>query len=487
MLTDAKKKELLVLYTIVQSAECSLQELSQILSIPKRTIKEIIRKLNGTILQQLEIQRFIHSTAKGEIKVDDCHQDEKMAVFYYIKLLFLRESNRFNFLMVLFDSPNHSVSKKLLLEKLYISPSYLEKLTNQLNQSLEKFHLKIISRQNCYILKGNELSLRIYIYLFFSDAFQGIDWPLTSIKFSQAKKSQLSNELLIPKRAMKLQEQVYLLVAIFLMRSSHHPLEDNQSNVIYEIMRILKQTKDFTGELKKQLPSYLPENFVHNEVLFFNFLLCYFFPNLISEQQKTLFGYEFSKSNHSLCRQVSLLVKKLTEYFPTITAVEKKYYYHYLIMMLTAFILLFEEKIDYFYTLYFPNMSLKNKEPDSQLENIQELIASIFSTHPKKELFIKHLSQLIDTLLKSEEKKKLTIHLQIHQTIVGNYHIRNRLKRIFNDQFLQLTENPEEADLIITDSFDSQHQTAEVFYFDENREDDLWNSLLHFIRKLHQS
>ena len=73
MLTDAKKKELLVLYTIVQSTECSLQELSQVLSIPKRTIKEIIRKLNGTILQQLEIQRFIHSTTKGEIKVDDCH------------------------------------------------------------------------------------------------------------------------------------------------------------------------------------------------------------------------------------------------------------------------------------------------------------------------------------------------------------------------------------------------------------------------------
>lgn len=84
MLTDAKKKELLVFYTIVQTNKCSLRELSQVLSIPKRTIKEIIRKLNGTIFQQLSIPRFIYSTAKGELKLDSQHKDEKMAIFHYI-------------------------------------------------------------------------------------------------------------------------------------------------------------------------------------------------------------------------------------------------------------------------------------------------------------------------------------------------------------------------------------------------------------------
>ena len=103
MLTDAKKKELLVFYTIVQTNKCSLRELSQVLSIPKRTIKEIIRKLNGTIFQQLSIPRFIYSTAKGELKLDSQHKDEKMAIFHYIKLFFLRESNRFNFLLLLFE------------------------------------------------------------------------------------------------------------------------------------------------------------------------------------------------------------------------------------------------------------------------------------------------------------------------------------------------------------------------------------------------
>lgn len=255
MLTDAKKKELLVFYTIVQTNKCSLRELSQVLSIPKRTIKEIIRKLNGTIFQQLSIPRFIYSTAKGELKLDSQHKDEKMAIFHYIKLFFLRESNRFNFLLLLFDSPHSRVSKKILLEKLYISPSYLEKLTNQLNKSLKKFHLQIISRQNCYILKGDELSIRIYMYFFFSDAFQGIDWPLTNMKLSQVKHTHLSNELLMTKKTSKIQEKVYLLVAIFLMRSAHHQLPDASLLESYETMKILTSTKDFSGELKNNCPN----------------------------------------------------------------------------------------------------------------------------------------------------------------------------------------------------------------------------------------
>lgn len=39
MLIDARKKELLVLYTIIQKETCTLQELATTLSIPKRTIK----------------------------------------------------------------------------------------------------------------------------------------------------------------------------------------------------------------------------------------------------------------------------------------------------------------------------------------------------------------------------------------------------------------------------------------------------------------
>ncbi|EOG1626269.1 helix-turn-helix domain-containing protein, partial [Enterococcus faecium] len=66
MLIEARKKELLVLQMVIQKNNCSLQELSNDLHIPKRTIKELIRKINVSLKQFLLIDEFIYSNHKGE-------------------------------------------------------------------------------------------------------------------------------------------------------------------------------------------------------------------------------------------------------------------------------------------------------------------------------------------------------------------------------------------------------------------------------------
>ncbi|MHC0140919.1 helix-turn-helix domain-containing protein, partial [Enterococcus faecium] len=68
MLIEARKKELLVLQMVIQKNNCSLQELSNDLHIPKRTIKELIRKINVSLKQFLLIDEFIYSNHKGEIQ-----------------------------------------------------------------------------------------------------------------------------------------------------------------------------------------------------------------------------------------------------------------------------------------------------------------------------------------------------------------------------------------------------------------------------------
>ncbi|HFM5927641.1 helix-turn-helix domain-containing protein, partial [Enterococcus faecium] len=65
MLIEARKKELLVLQMVIQKNNCSLQELSNDLHIPKRTIKELIRKINVSLKQFLLIDEFIYSNHKG--------------------------------------------------------------------------------------------------------------------------------------------------------------------------------------------------------------------------------------------------------------------------------------------------------------------------------------------------------------------------------------------------------------------------------------
>ncbi|MGC3797552.1 helix-turn-helix domain-containing protein, partial [Enterococcus faecium] len=81
MLIEARKKELLVLQMVIQKNNCSLQELSNDLHIPKRTIKELIRKINVSLKQFLLIDEFIYSNHKGEIQTKETDQTKKLAVF----------------------------------------------------------------------------------------------------------------------------------------------------------------------------------------------------------------------------------------------------------------------------------------------------------------------------------------------------------------------------------------------------------------------
>ncbi|WP_228022160.1 helix-turn-helix domain-containing protein, partial [Enterococcus faecium] len=104
---------------------------------------------------------------------------------------------------MLFNYPNAHVPKKILLEQLYISPSYLEKLKRQLNKVLGRFQLQLVSRQNCYTITGNELFLRVFMYHFFSESFQGIQWPLKSLRYSSVKKEKLLSHELLTKTAIE--------------------------------------------------------------------------------------------------------------------------------------------------------------------------------------------------------------------------------------------------------------------------------------------
>ncbi|STD22507.1 hypothetical protein [Enterococcus mundtii] len=106
-------------------------------------------------------------------------------------------------------------------------------------------------------------------------------------------------------------------------------------------------------------------------------------------------------------------------------------------------------------------------------------------TIQKKTLIIYYLSSLIYNLLQSETNEKLLIYVQMNKTLTGNYHIQNRLRQVFDEKMIRLTENPEQADLIVTDWFDKFHQTSKIFYLDPSKEKDLWVDLVTKIQQLY--
>ncbi|MBO0481471.1 helix-turn-helix domain-containing protein [Candidatus Enterococcus courvalinii] len=484
MLVDAKKKELLVLYEIIQNDTCSLQDLSNKLVIPKRTVKDLIRKLNQAISQLFEFHTFIYSNYKGEIQVNEHYEETKMEVFYRLKLVFLRESQRFNYLLLLMDSPDASVAKEELSQKLYIS-SYLEKLTTRINKDLKKFHLQIISSNNCYTLSGDERSIRIYLYIFLSDAFQGTEWPFATIDLAAIKQEiTLSDAFQLSNHSETEQKNIYLLYAVFKLRIKQFSFLEASTSDIQKLLRRLFHTYDFSGSFKN-MTMELSEKHAENELLVFNFMIFCFFPNWIHVQQKLLIGKYFRQVDHPFCQFAQKLTIRLTKHFPTIETTEKLAYYHYFITLALTLVSLLGDSIIEFHTLYFPVVTESLSTDDVQFQSILKEISALCPTRLRSAHVIHYLSSLIYQLVRSETDTQLLIHLKMTKTLTGNYHLKNRLEKLFNHETILLTFSPEKADLIVTDWFEAAQKTTPSFYWDLTNEEISWQKLVLFIQTLY--
>lgn len=487
MLVDAKKKELLVLYEIIQNETCSLQYLSNKLVIPKRTVKDLIRKLNQAISQLFEFHSFIYSTHKGEIQINKNYEKIKMQVFYRLKLVFLRESQRFNYLLLLMDSPDASIAKEKLSQKLYISSSYLEKLTTRINKDLKKFNLQIISSNNCYTLSGDELLIRIYIYIFLSDAFQGPEWPFTTIDLAIVKQEiTLSDTFQLSFHSETEQKNICLLYAVFKLRINQASFLETPANDIQQLLRLLFHTCDFSGSFKQKMTAKLPEKHTENELFVFNFMILCFFPSWVHAQQKLTIGNCFMQADHVFCQFTQKLTVQLTKHFPTINTTERIAFYHYFITLTLTFVSLLGESIIEFHTLYFPTVTEAVSTDNSQLQLIITEINALCPAKLRSAHIIHYLGSLIYQLVRSETDTQLLLHLKMTKTLTGNYHLKNRLEKLFNHETILLTFSPEEADLIVTDWFEAAQQTTPSFYWDLTNEEVSWQKLVLFIQTLYE-
>ncbi|MGK0627925.1 helix-turn-helix domain-containing protein, partial [Enterococcus faecalis] len=88
-----------------------------------------------------------------------------------------------------------SIDKNELIKVLYISEHYLVKITKQLNNFFKIFDIVIVRIKGIYQLTGNELSIRVFSFIFLQDSFQELACPFSKISLEEIKKS-LPDELL---------------------------------------------------------------------------------------------------------------------------------------------------------------------------------------------------------------------------------------------------------------------------------------------------
>lgn len=170
MISTAKKRELNVLFYLSQNDCSSLVSLSQNFNISQRLVKESIINITANRSYHLGVNKFIYSDYNGKIFIP--RKKEAIHYFCRLKLIYLNESIKFQLLVLL--STHHNLSRNKILSALFISDSYLTKVIRNLNNSLKKYGFSISTKNRNISFIGNEVSIRLFIYLFLSDTHKNM-------------------------------------------------------------------------------------------------------------------------------------------------------------------------------------------------------------------------------------------------------------------------------------------------------------------------
>ncbi|MBP2099971.1 helix-turn-helix domain-containing protein [Enterococcus rivorum] len=486
MLSTSKQKELLVLYSIIQKKQ-TLHSLSINLNIPKHTVKNYIQNLNYEIEQSFTSSIFIESNKKGEYWIPNKYSEKKILVFHELKLDHLKKSSYFQLLVLL--TTNFQVSSKEVTEKLFITSSYLTRITKTLNKELVAYGFQITNSKTYLSLTGDEFSIRLFSFIFLNNSFQLLEWP-----FEQITKEELAP--ILPKETIAdstiATNSVYFWFAIVHTRVQHQAFLPNPDIATADALNLIKENYHLLNDFNYHIFSDIEKSYLANESLYFIFASLFILSDIVPYQQMVHLGTLFSKQNFLASEFSKLLIDATKIKFNrTFTDETESLFIYFFTIMYLAFQLL-NSKSHLFFELYFPRVSYIVPKDNPKRANIEEFFDVFLNDffqinlEEEKEAFVfkEIFYTLIYRLLLMGKKVEVFIYLRISKDITGNAYFKNKISQIFNPEVVLITDNIEEANLIVADTFEFSKTNKSVFVLGSSKKYEQWVDLTQIIQKM---
>ena len=477
MLAKHLRRRLELLFFFLKKQETSIKEISSVLNISQRTVKEDIIKLNIAFKDHLNLPHFIHSQTSGNIQINPDYKESAVNHAYKLKLLLLKQVSSFNLLILL--ATQVSISKSEILQQLFITEAYLQKLTQQLNLYLQTYRIQIVQNKGHYALEGDEQLIRVFSYILIHDSYQSLEWPFKKITLDSIQ-AEISPMLfkLFPTFSQSKKRQLSILYAIFMVRCqanqfSSLPKDPN----ITKIMQLLKENYDASALVQMEKIQVPSEAIKQNEQLFFNLFARLFLSDTITKEQKIVVATRFYHENHPFCQTARSIFDYVVG--EQTLSEETKYLYVYFIVLVHTWYQYMGDTFTAFIDLFLPSSQFLVQQSAPDIEKLTGIIGPLLN-NPKETLY---MSQLIYSLLLSNASPKLNIYLQLTKNYTAIFLVKNRLSALFNEQNIVITQNYAEADFIITDTFEPSNEQKTFFYLDAIRNTDRWNELTAAIQQ----
>ncbi|WP_249921818.1 helix-turn-helix domain-containing protein [Candidatus Enterococcus palustris] len=391
-----------------------------------------------------------------------------------LRLNYLEHSLQFKILLELLL--NHYNSVEDLAEKLYVSPSHLYKNITALNVELKRFPLKIIFHPTTNF-QGKEKYIRMLNFYFFWSTYRGITWTFdfdnmnrfsASVDFAELKRNYSESVI----------KRLEFMVGLFMVRQEKHPIRLPKK--IRELSRNFSTTNDISQLIEPFLAS-------EDEILFFNLISrCYI--SEIDDLNDQIRLYNSFPRTLPLIKDCDLLVDEYEKYFYPNSSMGKKQkaivFYYSLIGLIQA--TYFSISPFQFFRAAF-NQDKKNSLSIKKNPKVYKFYEHFRKNNPDFSVapsFDFGMCVLLTILTETFLFPSVSVYIQYSRNNLGMVYLKNRLHTIFNPETLHITNKIDDAELIITDCFESGavQKNQKVFYISNAYDELTWFELFSCIQ-----
>ena len=482
MLQPNQQTDLQVLYYL-SKRKYSVQKLATLLAITPRKLRQRVASINEILSVTEHLTDVLNISESGIIRLNPQLKARGLLVFYHFKLDLLKRDYEFRILSML--TTRERTTPAQLCQALFISKSYLYRLIKTVNANLLSLNIHIKITNNAVSLEGDEIMVRILAFMMNTDAFQSLEWPYVGFS-EQDVMTSLPSELDTPLAHMSVTKRTFLshLFAIIATRlNGGHRIHLRGDAHLRELLELIISNYDVTHNFNPSHFKDAPADEVYAERLYLNLLSRIYLSDFYSEANKIALGKTFRNSDIYFTNLARNLTDSLTANLHLKFSEKVEDVLTYFITIGLAYYHLLGGQTGKLNDYIFMIKDNRAAAPSPKTEEIAAVLHDFIHDNHLSILasadaeFI--ATNFITTVLAITVTPKVNVYLQSVRDYTAYTLLATMIRRVFNEENVEITTDIAQADLIITDSFEAGCPQADVYFFDDLQQH--WPGILQAI------
>ncbi|MDZ5757715.1 helix-turn-helix domain-containing protein [Carnobacterium maltaromaticum] len=431
-----------------------------------------------THIQLNQIKQLVQTKYQGNLEIKSDRQGfslERNIGFNIQEFTIQILKEEILFVLINTALKNETQDVQLFLEKNYISLSLYYSYQKRLNQFLKKYSIQLIA--NPYIhFEGEEHKIRLFLYQFYWEFFQGNEWPFEKVSKLDTHKltDKIQNDM---QDGMGVTQKIQLSYAVAICASriksgcyieKEHSLPFKRTDVFLNIF-------NFYGNVIKTWSHKVPN--IENEIVCLWYLSGMFATVSLKDWETA----DESDANQQAVQLINNLVQNLDFIFK-----EKNKEQELVCQLLFS---IYQEQ-NYFELIFETNSKeLQKQVPSSifkRINNCVEHLACLMKKDKDNAQSDRLLKRFFDLLLPMIQESLNKVKVKLYTVGTPYDYFLQKKELEMRDKSLMVVENSanEELDLIISDFYLEEEYQVPVFIRSFPSTDNDWELLSNLVSKI---